>query len=238
MNGSKLTGHGPQGKALFRLIALVTRFQLGAQHRAKGDVQVYAVVYAMLAGALALGTITMAAVVTDLPLLFPPLAPSAFILFYTPMAVAASPRNVITAHTLAVLSGLCALNLMTMLMPAADLLDPTVMNWGRVATIALAMGLVSGLMTVLEVAHPPAAASAIIAAMGYLGHPSQSAGLVGAAILLALGAFLMNRVLGGLPYPRWRADPAIARSFGVLAGLPGCRGNHWQEMALRILHRR
>ena len=51
-------------------------------------------------------------ILARLPLLFPPLGPSAFILFYTPMSVAASPRNVIMAHFLAVGAGLGALHLL------------------------------------------------------------------------------------------------------------------------------
>jgi CBS-domain-containing membrane protein len=125
-----------------------------------------------------------------------------------------------------------------MLFPEAALHDPSVMNWARVGAIALAMATITTLMTLLECAHPPAAASALLAAMGYLQQPVQAAGLVVAAVLLVGEAILLNRFLGGLPYPRWRADPRIAKSYGALAGLPGHSGGHWQEMARRIFQRR
>ncbi len=225
----------PKQSLLFRTVTWLARLQLAGRLRRSEDHHLPVVLFAMLAGAAALGTITLAAWVTDLPLLFPPLAPSAFIIFYTPMAVTASPRNVVMAHTMAVLSGLFALNLLTMIFPTAGLADPAVMNWQRVLVITLAMGLITVLMAGLRCAHPPAAASALIAAMGYLAEPLQSAGLCAAAILLVLEAILLNRVIGGMPYPLWRTDPEVARNYGALAGLAGAEGGYWQQLSARII---
>jgi CBS-domain-containing membrane protein len=74
--------------------------------------QLLTVCFVFSAGAMALAIITIAAHLTELPLLFPPLGPTAFILFYTPLAVTASPRNVIVAHTMAVGAGIFSLWLM------------------------------------------------------------------------------------------------------------------------------
>jgi CBS domain-containing membrane protein len=227
----------PQRGLLFRTIALLTRFQLGSLRHSATHPKLMAVGYAVLAGAIALATITAAALLTDLPLLFPPLAPSAFILFYTPMAVAASPRSVVMAHTVAVLSGLFALQAGHLIDPAAGLLAPSALGWPRVLVIALAMGLTTALMAALECDHPPAAATALIAAMGYLQEPAQAAGLLGAVLVLILEAMFLNRILGGLPYPGWRADPRVLRAYGTLAGLPGGRGAHWQDMLTWIRRR-
>ncbi|MFH1842041.1 MAG: HPP family protein [bacterium] len=236
MNSSDIGA--PQRQLLFRILSFLTRFQLRSLLKNMSHSQAYAVGYAGLAGGISLGTITLGAFITDLPLLFPPLAPSAFILFYTPMSEQASPRNVLLSHGLGVASGLVALHLISAILPQAELLDPAVMSWGRVATIALAMGLITALMSGLRCAHPPAAASSLLAAMGYLEHPLQSVGLLGATVLLVLEAIFLNRVMGGLPYPWWRADPRIIQSFGGLSGLPGPHDNHWSTMAERILSRR
>jgi CBS-domain-containing membrane protein len=229
---------GPQHGSFFHVIRWMTRLQLSAWMRLLGSHQLLMAIFAVMAGALALGTITFAAVLTDLPLLFPPLAPSAFILFTTPMAVQASPRNVIGSHTLAVLAGLFALQLMNMLQPDANLLNPAVMNWSRVVTIALAMATITAMMTAWHCIHPPAAATAMLGAMGYLAEPAQAAGLVGAAILLALEAIILNRLLGGLPYPLWRSCPRLTRQHAALAGLSGHHNTYWHHLAERILQRR
>jgi CBS-domain-containing membrane protein len=86
--------------------------------------------------------------------------------------------------------------------------------------------------------HPPAAASALIAAMGYLANPEQILGIIGAVILLVLEAIFFNRIIGGLPYPIWRADPNFARNYGVLAGIPETGTTFWQQLAAKTFQRR
>jgi CBS-domain-containing membrane protein len=234
MNKQKVIGPGPQHGLLFRFVALLTRFQLNTRLHTKARPQLFVALFAILSGSVALATITAAAVLTDLPLLFPPLAPSAFILFFTPMAVQAAPRNVILAHTLAVAGGLVALRLVHIFFPTAQLADPAIITWPRVLAIALAMALATLGMVALRCTHPPAAASGLLAAMGYLSDPMRALGLCLAAVLLVLEAMVFNRLLGGLPYPWWRADPNLARRFGALAGLGSARDNYWQQMTARI----
>ncbi len=229
---------GPRGSLLFRVVAFFSRLQLGYLLRSVSNPRFLVVIFVFVAGTIALGIITMAAYLTDLPLLFPPLGPSAFILFHTPMSMRASPRNVMLSHTMAVAAGLVSLGFVEMFWPGADLSDPSVMNWYRVMVIALSMGLIAVLMVTVRCVHPPGAASALIAAMGYLSNPVQALGLLAAVTLLILEAFLFNRIIGGLPYPVWRADPRISRSYGVLAGIPEPSANFWQQMATKIFQQR
>jgi CBS-domain-containing membrane protein len=186
-------------------------------------------VYAMMCGALALGIITAASIWTNMPLLFPPLAPSAFILFTTPLAPSGSPRNLVMGHTLAVAIGLITLNAMHNLWPGAGLQEPGTMGALRVWTVIISMGLITALMLILRCHHPPAAASAMIAAMGFL-DPVQALGLVLAAMLLALEAIVLIRGLAGLPYPLWRADAKAVRCYGELAGLATDHEDRWQRL--------
>jgi hypothetical protein len=61
---------------------------------------------------------------------------------------------------------------------------------------------------------------------------------VAAAILLVLEAVLLNRTLGGLPYPLWRPNPHLAGHYGLLAGRTGQSTTYWQHLADRIVFRR
>ena len=91
MSDSRFTGP-PQETALFRAVAFLTHIQLGYLLRGVRNPQFVVLLFVTTSGVTALGTITLAAFLTNLPLLFPPLGPSAFILFRTPMSPQAAPR--------------------------------------------------------------------------------------------------------------------------------------------------
>jgi CBS-domain-containing membrane protein len=230
--------HIPQQSFLFRSIALFTQVQLRFLARNIKNLKIVLIIFVFLEGITALGTITMIAYLTDLPLLFPPLGPSAFILFYRPMSMEASPRNCILAHMMALLAGLFSIGLFAMVFPNAGLFDIEIMNWPRVGAIALAMGLISVMMIAIQSIHPPAAATALIAALGYFENPIQLLGIILAVILLVVEAFIFNRLLGGLPYPIWRSDPNILQNYGALAGLPGTSSTFWGQLEDKIFQRR
>jgi CBS-domain-containing membrane protein len=229
---------GPQHSFLFRVIAFFSRLQLGYMLRSKGYPRFLVMIFVFAAGVIALGSITIIAYLTELPLLFPPLGPSAFILFYTPMSISASPRSVILSHTLALAAGLSSLWFFTLILSHANIYDPTVMDWYRVIVIALSMGLICLMMIIVKCVHPPAAASALIAAMGYLQSVEQIMGFIVAVILLVLEGIFFIKILGGLPYPLWRADPQVARNYGELAGIPATGINFWQQLAIKSYQRR
>ena len=228
----------PQKTLFFRVVAFFSRLQLWYLIRKLDNPRVLLLLFIFIAGAVALGTISIIAYLTRLPLLFPQLGPSAFILFHTPMSVTASPRNVLLSHTLAVVSGLFALWLVGWIYPQAGLSDPFVLNWYRILVIALTMGVSGVMMEGIKCIHPPAAASALIAAMGFLNSPAQVLGVIGAMILLVLEAILFNRIIGGLPYPFWRADPKVARHYGALAGIPDSETTFWRRLAAKTLQKR
>mgnify|MGYP002629679298 CR=1 FL=1 len=225
----------PKSDWLFELVAKLSGFQLHARLRSAGSDKKSRLLFAITMGVAAVGTITAAAVITDLPLLFPPLAPSAFILFTTPLAPTAAPRSVILGHLSAALMGLLAVIIVSIAIPGADLGDPTIMNGPRIIAIVLAMGLATTTMLVLRCSHPPAAATALLAAMGLIHDPVVMAALEASAILLCVEAYVLLRVVGGLPYPLWSPDHDMARFYGTLAGGGETKSSGWERVHAELL---
>lgn len=221
---------GPQGTLLFRAVGALSRLRFSYLYRRSGQRQWPVLVFVLVTGSLALGIISAAAWLTRLPLLFPPLGPSAFILFYTPMSAQASPRSVFLSHALAVAAGFYSLWLAHWIFPDAGLLGGTALSGPRILATALAMALVSVAMIVVRCPHPPAAATALIVATGYLTEPVQVLGLLGAVALLLLEAVIFIRLQAGLPYPLWRSDPEVSRRYGALAGIPQAETGFWQQL--------
>lgn len=226
---------GPTATSAYRLIAWLTRWQLHTRMKRPGNSRAPRLVFALSMGALSLGTITALAVISDLPLLFPPLAPSAFILFTTPLAPRAAPRSVVLGHTSAMVAGIGVLAIVDALWPGVDMKDPTLMNLPRIIAIAGTTALATTFLLVLRCDHPPAAASALLAAMGWFSEPLQVVALIAAAGLLCLEAMLLTRIVGGLPYPRWSPAEELVKLYGPLAGGPEEACSHWLRIQDRIL---
>lgn len=229
---------GPQATMLFRVVAFFSRLQVGYLFHRQKDTQLLIILFALIAGTTALAIITMAAQLTKLPLLFPPLAPSAFILFYTPLSPSASPRNVFLSHTMGLGVGLLCLKVMAFFYTEQSLFDPAAMSWQRVVVIGLSTGLIGLLMIVLRCVHPPAAATALIAALGYFKNIFQVMALVAAVILLLVEAVVFVRLIGGLPYPIWKIDQRLTKAYRELADGIGSRGGFWQEISSNIYKKR
>src|SRR5690606_25873086 len=65
--------------------------------------------FAFVNGVIAIALMSIAALATGAPLIFPSLGPTAFLLFYTPMTPAASPRNTLAGHAIGAAAGYLAL---------------------------------------------------------------------------------------------------------------------------------
>lgn len=160
------------------------------------------IAFICLQGAVAVGTICLIAHFTRFPLMFPPLAPSAVILFASPLAATASPRTVILGHYLGLALGLSIAWLLSLL--GHEALDPgSGLNWLRIASITLTTGLSAALMIAFNCLHPAAIGTAIIACMGLLPDWDQIFGLAFAVFLLVVEAYIFNRLFARLPYPLW-----------------------------------
>jgi CBS domain-containing membrane protein len=156
--------------------------------------------FGFINGCISIGLMSVLALVTGSPFIFPSLGPTAFLFFYTPRAPSASPRNTLVGHTIGVLAGYFSL-----MITGLTLTGPALavgVTWPRVIAAALSLGLTAGLMVLCKSPHPPAGATTLIISLGILTKPWQLGLLLIAVILLTIQAFAINR-LAGIPYPLW-----------------------------------
>jgi CBS-domain-containing membrane protein len=163
--------------------------------------------FAFVNGVVAIALMAVAALVTKAPFIFPSLGPTAFLLFYTPLTPAASPRNSLAGHAIGAAAGYASLAAFGLTQHAPALVEGV--EWHRVGAAALSLGLTSGLMVWARVPHPPAGATTLIVSLGLLREPWQLVVLVGAVALLVVQGLAINR-LAGIPYPLWRPRPPSA----------------------------
>lgn len=156
--------------------------------------------FAFVNGLIAIGAMAFVAFVTGEPFVFPSLGPTAFLLFYTPLLAASSPRNTLGGHFIGAAAGYVALVAFG-LTDAAPALTSSVTG-ARVGAAALSLGLTSGVMVWARVPHPPAGATTLIVSLGILREPEQLVVLMAAVALLVAQGFVINR-LAGIPYPAW-----------------------------------
>jgi CBS domain-containing membrane protein len=160
--------------------------------------------FAFVNGLIAIAAMALVALATGEPFVFPSLGPTAFLLFYTPLIAASSPRNTMGGHAIGAVAGYVALVVfgLTDELPAlaSEVTGP------RVGAAALSLGLTSGAMVWARVPHPPAGATTLIVSLGILREPEQLAVLMLAVALLVVQGFVINR-LAGIPYPVWSPRP-------------------------------
>ena len=160
--------------------------------------------FAFVNGLISIGLMSLAALFTGSPFIFPSLGPTAFLLFYTPTAPAASPRNTVLGHLIGCLAGYLALVVFSLEhLPSAALASEV--SLGRVGAAALSLALTAGVMVWLKVPHPPAGATTLIVSLGILRTPGQLAVLMLAVVLLTGQGFVINR-LAGIRYPAWKPE--------------------------------
>lgn len=156
--------------------------------------------FAFINGLISIGLMSAAALITGAPLIFPSLGPTAFLLFYTPLQPAASPRNTLGGHLIGAVAGYLSLVVFGLAQEAPAL--SAGVTGPRVAAAALSLGLTSGVMVWAKLPHPPAGATTLIISLGILREPWQLAVLMLAVALLAVQGLVINR-LAGIPYPLW-----------------------------------
>ena len=161
--------------------------------------------FAFVNGLVSIGLMSLVALVTGQPFIFPSLGPTAFLLFYTPMLPTACPRNTLCGHLIGVLAGYVSLVIFG-LTDAGPALVVGV-TWARLGAAALSLALTAGMMVWLRVPHPPAGATTLIVSLGLITELSALVVLMLGVFLLVVQGFAINR-LAGVPYPLWSPRPS------------------------------
>ena len=183
------------------LRGLLRRLRLPALTERHGTRAVLGI-FAFINGLVSIGIMSAAAALTGQPLIFPSLGPTAFLLFYTPRAPTASPRNTIMGHLIGVVAGYGSLVVFGLTDHGPAFAEGV--TWARVGAAALSLALTSGFMVWLLAPHPPAGATTLIISLGIMPRPSQQAFLMLAVVLLVLQGLIINRT-AGIDYPMWKA---------------------------------
>jgi hypothetical protein len=164
-------------------------------------------------GFISIAILTGLAKVFQTPFIFPTLGAVAFLVFFTPTTPPASPRNTLCGNAVGIACGYGAL-LVTGLQHAGPATDFE-LSWARILAVSLALATTSALMILLNVPHPPAAATAMFVALGVVTKPAYLVVLEAAVALLVVQAIVINR-LTGVRYPLWSQVPTP--KMGDLAG--------------------
>jgi len=151
-------------------------------------------------GAVAIFTIGLIAWLTNLPLIFPALGPSAFILFSKSLAPEAAPRSVILGHWLSLLCGWVSWWGISWI--AGHPVGVEAGGWSLFLSASVALALSSLFMIRLSCAHPPACASGLIVALGLFAGWGQVLIMGAVVVWLTFQAVIMNR-WSGISSPIW-----------------------------------
>ena len=201
------TGPGPIGGDISNIVfGLAERARIPSLVQRHESTAVLGL-FAFVNGVLSIAVMSLAALTTGAPFIFPSLGPTAFLLFYTPKLPASSPRNTLGGHAIGAAAGYLSLVIFGLTNNGPALVEGVHMN--RVGAAALSLGLTSGLMVWARVPHPPAGATTLIVSLGILTAPSDLAVLMVAVLLMVIQAYVINH-LAGIDYPRWA--PAEAKA--------------------------
>ena len=160
-------------------------------------------------GGIAILVISALAWLIDLPILFPALGPSAFLLFSSPFSAAAAPRSVIVSHFAGIGAGLAVWHLVSLL--CGQPVSLALGGWPVLASASLALATTCVLLVRLSAPHAPACATGLIIALGLANDWLALLGMATGVVLLTAQAVAMNRI-AGVSTPTWSPRPYERRS--------------------------
>jgi CBS-domain-containing membrane protein len=158
--------------------------------------------YVFVNGFVTIGVLALLALVSHNPFVFPSLGPTAYLLFFSPLAEASSPRNTILGHAIGLACGYGAF-----VVTGAGAMPFGVDSgifWPRILAAALSLSATGAFMVLLDVSHPPAGATTLIVSLGIISQPRELFIIEVAVGLLVVQALAINR-LAGVAYPVWKS---------------------------------
>jgi CBS-domain-containing membrane protein len=156
--------------------------------------------FVFINGFIAVAILAGLAVVSHTPFVFPSVGPTAFLLYFMPLAPTASPRNTLCGHALGIGCGYAALCLVGLEHAPSAVLEE--IHGPRVLAAALSLAATGALMILFRVVHPPAGATTLIISLGFITTPAYLCIIEIAMALMVLQALAVNR-LAGIDYPLW-----------------------------------
>jgi CBS domain-containing membrane protein len=168
--------------------------------------------FCFLHGAVAAVLMGSASVLTGAPFLFPAFGATAFILLWMPSSIAAAPRSAILSHAIGASAGWGSARLFGL-----DLASATILHDGGVAHVAagaLGLGTTGALMVLWRIPHPPACATTLTFALGYIVRPEYIPVVVTTVIVWTIYVGFVHRA-SGRRYPVW--SPDVGASSGPRA---------------------
>ena len=151
-------------------------------------------------GGIAILIISVLAWLIDVPLLFPALGPSAFVLFSSPFAPGAAPRSVIMGHFSGIIAGFAVWYGVTLVFGQPVSLEAG--GWSLFVSASLALAATSVLLVRLSCPHPPACGTALIIALGAATTWSALLAMATGVFLLTAQAVVMHRI-ANVSTPTW-----------------------------------
>lgn len=151
-------------------------------------------------GFITIGILAGLSMVLKIPFIFPSLGATAFLFFFGPNLPSASPRNAIYATAIAIVSAYFALRICGLANLDSNALATDIQ---QIMAAAISLALTGSLMILLRTPHPPAAATCLIISLGLISSPFRLFILESAVVLLAIQAFIINRLVA-TDYPLWK----------------------------------
>lgn len=151
-------------------------------------------------GFATISLVAVLAMVWHVPLVFPSLGPTAFLLFNSPHLPSACPRNTLCGHAIGIVCGYGALWLTGLQHAPSAMLEGV--NITRVIAAAVSLALTGALMILFDVVHSPAGATTLIISLGIITQPLHLLAIEAAVALIVIQAALTYR-LCGVPFPLW-----------------------------------
>jgi len=160
--------------------------------------------YVFVNGFITIAVLALLALISRNPFVFPSLGPTAYLLFFSPLAENSSPRNTIYGHAIGLVCGYVAF-VLTGAGAQPFGAHPGIF-WPQILAAALSLSATGAFMVLLGVSHPPAGATTLIVSLGIISQLRELVIIEVAVFLLVAQAWIINR-LAGLPYPLWNAHP-------------------------------
>ncbi len=188
-----------------------SRFSIPAWLARTDERKVVAVTTAVHGGLAILG-ISLFAWLCDLPMVFPALGPTVFILFTVPFSPEAAPRSIVLGHLTGIVVGGLVWLLMSYL--GGQEVSLAAGGWPMLCSASLALAVTCLALVRLSCPHPPACASALVIALGGVSHWTGLLYMAAAVILVTALTVCINRIVHR-PVPGWSPrDPAQAATEG------------------------